>query len=79
MPCKREDVEKRGRQDINQKTIPDAKDSFESEKCNLKLVVSSSAFKGLSLIETHKLVLNSLKEKFESGSLHALSLETKSG
>lgn len=66
-------------QEIILKKIRDAQCSFVGDTCNLKLVVSSSAFKGLSLIEQHKLVLNSLKEKFESGSLHALSLETKSG
>ena len=52
---------------------------FDGDTCNLKLVVISEAFKDLSLIEQHRLVLNSLKDKFESGSLHALSLETKAG
>tara|TARA_B100001059_G_scaffold111130_1_gene111322 strand:+ start:2133 stop:2351 length:219 start_codon:yes stop_codon:yes gene_type:complete len=66
-------------QEIILKRIPDAEFSFVGDSCNLKLVVSSSTFKGLPLIQQHKLVLNSLKDKFESGSLHALSLETKSG
>ena len=61
------------------KQIPDAKCYFDGDTCNLKLVVVSEVFKDLSIIEQHKLVLNSLKDKFESGSLHALSLETKAG
>ena len=66
-------------EDIIRKQIPGAKCYFDGDTCNLKLVVISEAFKDLSLIEQHKLVLNSLKDKFESGSLHALSLETKAG
>ena len=66
-------------EDIILKQIPGAKCYFDDDTCNLKLVVISEAFKDLSLIEQHKLVLNSLKDKFESGSLHALSLETKAG
>lgn len=66
-------------QDIILKQIPDAQCSFIGETCNLKLVVISTVFKNLSLIEQHKLVLNPLKDKFESGSLHALSLETRIG
>lgn len=65
-------------QEIILQRIPDAECTFVGDTCNLRLVISSSAFKGLSLIEQHKLVLSSLKDKFESGSLHALSIETKS-
>jgi len=70
-------VDKNLIEDIILKQIPGAKCYFDGDTCNLKLVVISEAFKDLSLIEQHKLVLNSLKDKFESGSLHALSLETK--
>ena len=66
-------------EDIILKQIPGANCYFDGDTCNLKLVVISEVFKDLSLIEQHKLVLNSLKDKFESGSLHALSLETKAG
>lgn len=66
-------------EDIILKQIPGAKCYFDGDTCNLNLVVISEVFKDLSLIEQHKLVLNSLKDKFESGSLHALSLETKAG
>jgi acid stress-induced BolA-like protein IbaG/YrbA len=72
-------VDKNLIEDIILKQIPDAKCYFDGDTCNLKLVVISEVFKDLSLIEQHKLVLNSLKDKFESGSLHALSLETKAG
>jgi acid stress-induced BolA-like protein IbaG/YrbA len=51
--------------------------SFEGDSCNLKLIVISSSFNGISLIEQHKMILNPLKEHFESGTLHALSIETK--
>jgi stress-induced morphogen len=40
-------------------------------------MVISGSFNGISLIEQHKMVLNPLKEHFESGTLHALSIETK--
>ena len=66
-------------EDIILEQIPEAKCYFDGDTCNLKLVVISEVFRDLSLIEQHKLVLNSLKDKFESGSLHALSLETKAG
>ena len=57
--------------------IPNSKCFFEGDSCNLKLTVISSSFNGISLIEQHKMVLSPLKEHFESGTLHALSIETK--
>ena len=39
--------------------------------------VISSQFEGKSKIQQHKMVLSPLKEHFESGKLHALSVETK--
>ena len=59
--------------------IPDANCSFDGDSCNFKLVVTSSSFKDISIIEQHKKVLNLLKDNFQSGSLHALSLDTKVG
>ena len=59
--------------------IPDADCSFDGDSCNFKLVVISASFKGISLIQQHKRVLNLLKDNFQSGSLHALSLDTKVG
>ncbi len=57
--------------------IPDANCYFEGDSCNLKLIVSSAEFKGMSLLDQHKKVMKLLENKFESGELHALSLETK--
>ena len=57
--------------------IDDAKCSFEGDSCNLRLVVTSSTFSGMSLIDQHKTVMRLLEDKFQSGELHALSLETK--
>ena len=56
--------------------IPDAQCVFQGDSCNLKLLVSSRVFKNMSLIEQHKKVMKLLESKFESGELHALSLET---
>ena len=57
--------------------IDDAKCSFEGDSCNLRVIVTSSAFSGMSLIDQHKMVMKLLEDKFQSGELHALSLETK--
>lgn len=65
--------------DIILKEIPGASCQFEGDSCNFKLIVSSPKFEGMTLINQHKAVLGPLKEKFESGVLHALSLETKIG
>ena len=50
---------------------------FEGDSCSLKLLVISKSFKDISLIEQHKMVLLPLKKQFESGDLHALSIETR--
>ena len=34
--------------------IDDAKCNFEGDSCNLKVVVTSSTFSGMSLIDQHK-------------------------
>ena len=57
--------------------IPDAKCTFEGDSCNLRLIVISDTFENMSLINQHKTVMKLLENKFESGELHALSLETK--
>jgi acid stress-induced BolA-like protein IbaG/YrbA len=57
--------------------ISDAKCFFEGDECNLKLLVISSAFDGCSILQQHKMVLAPLKKEFESGALHALSIETR--
>ena len=57
--------------------IADAKCIFEGDACSFKLLVISKSFEDISLIEQHKMVLSPLKKKFESGDLHALSIETR--
>ena len=42
-----------------------------------KAVVRNPGFKGKSLVEQHRIVLDILKEDFKNGSLHSLSIETK--
>jgi len=57
--------------------IPDAICLFEGDSCNLRLIVISSVFNEMSLINQHKKIMKLLEGKFQSGDLHALSLETK--
>tara|TARA_B100000073_G_scaffold342697_1_gene346208 strand:- start:1563 stop:1778 length:216 start_codon:yes stop_codon:yes gene_type:complete len=58
-------------------SMPDAICLFEGDSCNLRLIVISSDFKELSLINQHKKIMKLLEDKFQSGDLHALSLETR--
>tara|TARA_Y100001970_G_scaffold4912_1_gene5550 strand:- start:1113 stop:1328 length:216 start_codon:yes stop_codon:yes gene_type:complete len=57
--------------------IPDAICLFEGDSCNLRLIVISSIFNDMSLINQHKKIMKLLEGKFQSGDLHALSLETR--
>jgi len=57
--------------------IPDAICLFEGDSCNLRLIVISSIFNEMSLINQHKKIMKLLEGKFQSGDLHALSLETR--
>jgi len=43
---------------------------------HLRAIVSAPQFEGLSRIDQHRLVKNAVRERFEDGSIHALSLET---
>lgn len=43
---------------------------------HLRAVVSAPQFEGLSRIDQHRLVKNAVRERFEDGSIHALSLNT---
>ena len=58
--------------------LPEAEISFDGEDCNSKVLIVSKQFEGLTSIQRHKLVLGVLKEQFQTGELHALSLNTKS-
>ena len=62
---------------IIEEDIPDAICLFEGNSCNLRLIVISSVFKEMSLINQHKKIMKLLEDKFQSGDLHALSLETR--
>ena len=57
--------------------IPDAVYSFEGDSCNLKLIVISNTFKDTPLINQHRIIMKLLESRFQSGDLHALSLETR--
>ena len=43
---------------------------------HLRAVVTASQFEGLSRIDQHRLVRNAVRERFEDGSIHALSIST---
>ena len=58
--------------------FPNADISFEGENCNSRVLIVSNEFEGLNTLQRHKLVLSVLKEQFQTGELHALSLNTKS-
>lgn len=58
--------------------FPEAEISFDGEDCNSKVLIVSEQFEGLNSLQRHKLVLGALKDHFQSGELHALSLQTKS-
>ena len=58
--------------------FPEADISYDGEDCNSKVLIVSKKFEGLNSLQRHKLVLGALKDHFQSGELHALSLQTKS-
>ena len=58
--------------------FPEADISYDGEDCNSKVLIVSKKFEGLNSLQRHKLVLGALKDHFQSGELHALSLSTKS-
>ena len=60
-----------------QDKFPDADISSDGADCSSKLLIISSSFEGLSTLQRHKLVMGSLKDHFQSGEIHALSLSTK--
>jgi stress-induced morphogen len=44
---------------------------------HLKAVVSATQFEGLSRIDQHRLVKAAVKERFDDGTIHALSVKTE--
>ena len=57
--------------------FPEAEISFDGEDCNSKVLIVSNEFEDLNTLQRHKLVLSVLKEQFQTGELHALSIDTK--
>jgi stress-induced morphogen len=43
---------------------------------HLRAVVAAPQFEGLKRLDQHRLVRNAVRERFEDGSVHALSIET---
>jgi stress-induced morphogen len=43
---------------------------------HLKAVVSAAQFEGLSRIDQHRLVKAAVKDRFDDGTIHALSVKT---
>jgi acid stress-induced BolA-like protein IbaG/YrbA len=60
-----------------QDKFPGADISSDGADCSSKLLIVSSSFEGLSTLQRHKLVMRALKDHFQSGEIHALSLSTK--
>jgi len=43
---------------------------------HLRAVVTAPQFEGLRRLDQHRLVRNAVRERFEDGSIHALSIKT---
>ena len=43
---------------------------------HLRATVSAAQFEGLSRLDQHRLVKSAVKERFDDGTIHALSLKT---
>ena len=43
---------------------------------HLRAIVTAPQFEGLSRIDQHRLVKNAVKDRFDDGSIHALSVQT---
>ncbi len=46
------------------------------DDCHLEAIVVYEKFEGLGLVQQHQLVMNTLKDHFDGGGLHALALKT---
>ena len=44
---------------------------------HLRAIVTAPQFEGLSRIDQHRLVRNAVRERFDDGSIHALSITSK--
>lgn len=43
---------------------------------HLRAIVTAPQFEGLKRLDQHRLVRNAVRERFEDGSIHALSIKT---
>jgi acid stress-induced BolA-like protein IbaG/YrbA len=60
-----------------QENLPDAQIEVAGQDCHLALTIVSSAFEGKGLLARHRLIQGYFKQALADGSLHALSLTTK--
>ncbi len=60
-----------------QDNLPDARIEVSGQDCHLALTIVSAAFEGKALLARHRLVQGFFKQELADGSLHALSLTTK--
>jgi len=58
------------------KSYPDAKVFIVGEGCNLEIEVVSELFSGLTMLQQHQGVMDTLSEPLASGKLHAVTLKT---
>ncbi len=61
------------------KDFPDAEIElvdYRNDGMHFNLTITSSKFKGLNLIDQHKLVYAALNELIDSGDMHALKIKT---
>jgi len=61
--------------------IPGAKAEVidEAGGDHLRAFVSAPGFNGLSRVDQHRMVRTAVRERFEDGSIHALSIKTEAG
>lgn len=62
------------------KAFPDATIELEEgyfDGRHLNIIITSARFKGLSLLEQHRLVQNALKEFLDTEAIHAVKIKTK--
>jgi BolA protein len=60
-----------------QQQLPDARITVSGADCHLSLTIISDAFAGKSLLARHRLIQSYFQQELADGSLHALSLNTK--
>lgn len=61
------------------KALPDAQVEFidfKNDGRHFLLNVTSSTFKGMPLVEQHRIVMTALKDMIGSGELHAIKIKT---